>query len=68
VGLSAAVELGLRGISCLVVDNRPQPVTPMKLETGINSGHCIDFHRGGGGFQFGQLGSALECCIQERPS
>ncbi len=32
------------------------------------AGHCIDFHRAGAGFQLGQLGFALECCIQERPS
>ena len=32
------------------------------------AGHCIDFHRAAAGFQLGQLGFALECCIQERPS
>lgn len=31
----------------------------------VNAGHCIDFHRAGAGFQLGQLGFALECCIQE---
>lgn len=29
------------------------------------AGHCIDFHRAGAGFQLGQLGFALESCIQE---
>jgi len=29
------------------------------------AGHCIDFHRAGAGFQLGQLGFALECCIRE---
>jgi pimeloyl-ACP methyl ester carboxylesterase len=30
-----------------------------------NAGHCMDFHRAGAGFQLGQLGFALECCVQE---
>jgi pimeloyl-ACP methyl ester carboxylesterase len=29
-----------------------------------SAGHCIDFHRPGAGFQLGQLGFALECCVQ----
>ncbi len=29
------------------------------------SGHCIDFHRAAAGFQLGQLGFALECCIRD---
>jgi pimeloyl-ACP methyl ester carboxylesterase len=28
------------------------------------AGHCIDFHRAGAGFQLGQLGFALDCCVQ----
>lgn len=32
------------------------------------TGHCIDFHRAAAGFQLGQLGFALECCVQENPS
>ena len=28
-----------------------------------SSGHCIDFHRPGAGFQLSQLGFALQCCI-----
>lgn len=30
------------------------------------AGHCIDFHRAAAGFQLGQLGFALECCIKEK--
>ena len=33
-----------------------------------NTGHCIDFHRAAAGFQLGQLGFALECCIVEVPA
>lgn len=33
-----------------------------------NAGHCIDFHRAAAGFQLGQLGFALECCIAEGPA
>jgi pimeloyl-ACP methyl ester carboxylesterase len=29
------------------------------------AGHCIDFHRAAAGFQLGQLGFALECCIRD---
>ena len=28
-----------------------------------SAGHCIDFHRVGAGFQLGQLGFALQCCV-----
>jgi pimeloyl-ACP methyl ester carboxylesterase len=30
-----------------------------------NTGHCIDFHLASAGFQLGQLGFALECCVRE---
>lgn len=32
------------------------------------AGHCIDFHRAAAGFQLGQLGFALECCIRDQPA
>jgi pimeloyl-ACP methyl ester carboxylesterase len=28
-----------------------------------SAGHCIDFHRQGAGFQLGELGFALQCCV-----
>ena len=30
-----------------------------------SAGHCIDFHRAGAGFQLGQLGFALQCCVNK---
>jgi hypothetical protein len=30
------------------------------------AGLCIDFHQAGAGFQLGQLGFALKCCVQKR--